>query len=670
MKLVSTSLLGPTSFNDVYKEISNQENDNSEEELFNDLTIPTLTGVARKIAWTEGTHMDDKQYTAYEVICCTFLLELIKDAGDPDSDIYSHLQDAISNKKNKDIEALIEELKIRGGHDHLIMFLTGAAGAGKSTATKIAWRFCFDFCRAVGTLWKDETFLFTAYTGAAAMAVGGLTICKAAYLLSKKHFTEEDRQMWRRVKILIIDEISFMCDRELNILNKRLQSLRHRNKPFGGFSVIFAGDFRQLEPNGAKNGDLIFSKQSSRLFENSVNVVMILDNEHRFQEDKDYGKLLKTMWDNDLPRKLRILLNTTRLVGNKLKLPKEFPKGHDVSYAAPYNKDRNAISAGNFRRHIIATHPPFKKNEPDGGNETPPKHTIVIKANMQSTRKSKRKIDNVLRHRIITTCGDSDVKHGHKHVDPALCLYSGAYLICTIGNECLREKIPRGNGTLCRLISVKLNQHASSRRYRNYYGRKVLTVKASNVEWIECEHVVKTDSMLQFEKQLHLLSLQLEATTNSKKKEQLQKQMISITEKLVLLSTTRRFKLHPKTNTVTVNVKPFHASKTKTKLRCRMTQLPVNLNDATTGHKLQGSSKDCIIITSWPKGGFFRNWEYTVLLRVRTMKGLYLLKLSDLEKSFKPTPELKSYLVRARRKQDAFLHKCISNMTQYYGTPP
>ena len=102
------------------------------------------------------------------------------------------------------------------------------------------------------------------------------------------------------------------------------------------------------------------------------------------------------MWDNDLPRKLRILLNTTRLVGNKLKLPKEFPKGHDVSYAAPYNKDRNTISAGNFRRHIIATHPPFKKNDPDGGNETPPKHTIVIEANMQSTRKSKRKIDNVL----------------------------------------------------------------------------------------------------------------------------------------------------------------------------------------------------------------------------------------------------------------------------------
>ena len=64
MKLVSTSLLGPTSFNDIYKDITNNENDNSEEELFNDIGVPTLTGVAQKIARTEGAHMDEKQYTA------------------------------------------------------------------------------------------------------------------------------------------------------------------------------------------------------------------------------------------------------------------------------------------------------------------------------------------------------------------------------------------------------------------------------------------------------------------------------------------------------------------------------------------------------------------------------------------------------------------------------
>ena len=158
---------------------------------------------------------------------------------------------------------------------------------------------------------------------------------------------------------------------------------------------------------------------------------------------------------------------------------------------------------------------------------------------MQSTRRSKRKIDNVLRTRIITTCGNSNVEQGHKHVDPALCLYSSAYLICTTGNECLREKIPRGNSNLCHLVSIKLNQHATTRRYRNYYGRKVRTVKANDIKWIECEHVVKTDSMLQLEKESHLLSLKVDTATNSKKKEQLQTRIQTNQEKLVALGTTR-----------------------------------------------------------------------------------------------------------------------------------
>ncbi|KAL7451888.1 hypothetical protein ACHAWC_005630, partial [Mediolabrus comicus] len=55
------------------------------------------------------------------------------------------------------------------------MFLTGFAGAGKSTCVTIAERFCFEFCRAVSIPWNDDTFLFTATTGAAASLFGGTT---------------------------------------------------------------------------------------------------------------------------------------------------------------------------------------------------------------------------------------------------------------------------------------------------------------------------------------------------------------------------------------------------------------------------------------------------------------------------------------------------------------
>ena len=75
-----------------------------------------------------------------------------------------------------------------------------------------------------------------------------------------------------------------------------------------------------------------------------------------------------------------------------------------------------------------------------------------------------------------------------------------------------------------------------------------------------------------------------------------------------------------------------------------MKQIPATSNDATAGHKLQGMSKDAIVVTSWPTGGLaamFKNWEYVVLSCVRTLSGLYLVEPIDMDKSFKPSSELK-----------------------------
>jgi hypothetical protein len=82
-----------------------------------------------------------------------------------------------------------------------------------------------------------------------------------------------------------------------------------------------------------------------------------------------------------------------------------------------------------------------------------------------------------------------------------------------------------------------------------------------------------------------------------------------------------------------------------------MKQIPANSNDATTGCKLQGMSKDVIVVTSWPTGGLaaiFKNWEYVILSRKRTLSGLYLVKPIDMEKLFKPSSELKKYIEVAR----------------------
>jgi hypothetical protein len=40
---------------------------------------------------------------------------------------------------------------------------------------------------------------------------------------------------------------------------------------------------------------------------------------------------------------------------------------------------------------------------------------------------------------------------------------------------------------------------------KKYYGRKVWTVNASDVEWVECEHINKTGTIIQLEAQIYQL---------------------------------------------------------------------------------------------------------------------------------------------------------------------
>ena len=356
--------------------------------------------------------------------------------------------------------------------------------------------------------------------------------------MKKGALTEEEKKQWEEVRMLIIDEISFMCDDQLKKLDQRLKEMRDRTKPFGGISVIFAGDFRQLEPSATSENNLLFSRLSSNLWNNSIKVIIILNNEHRYKDDPEYGRIMKRMWNNNLSKKDRKLFNTRVVGNNNLKLPSTFEG--DACYVCPSNQEHNAISAGNFEMHILDTHPPFDSLE------APPEHTIVIEADIRST-KSKQKnvtIDNVLRHRIITTCGDDNVKYGNKHVDPALCLYIGAYLICIVGNEFLKEKVPRGNGTLCRLVSMKIRDNATSHTHKKYYGKKVATVCAKDVEWIECKHVIKTEAMVRLERVINDLTQKIPSATKRMTKK-LQKKIKSIEERLRCMCKIRRFKLEP-----------------------------------------------------------------------------------------------------------------------------
>ena len=117
----------------------------------------------------------------------------------------------------------------------------------------------------------------------------------------------------------------------------------------------------------------------------------------------------------------------------------------------------------------------------------------------------------------------------------------------------------------------------------------------------------------------------------------------------------RRFKLKPQTHSCTVNVSPNDHANTTRKMKCTVTQLPVNSSDAITGHKLQGLTKDNIIVYSWNKS---TNWIYVVLARIRALSGLFLvqrLKLSDIKPACR---DYLSFLHRMRVLEQKELDRC------------
>lgn len=85
----------------------------------------------------------------------------------------------------------------------------------------------------------------------------------------------------------------------------------------------------------------------------------------------------------------------------------------------------------------------------------------------------------------------------------------------------------------------------------------------------------------------------------------------------LVLALARCFKLSPTKTTAVVKVSLCDdVDELLTTIKgVNATQIPINCNDATTGHKLQGMSKDKLIVVNW---SYAANWIYVVLSRVCT----------------------------------------------------
>ena len=79
--------------------------------------IPTLPQIARKVARHKKTQLDEKQYIAYEMIACTFLLGLVNDGRDKNTKLGAYLQQSMEIAYTADANDIIAKLKARGGRD-------------------------------------------------------------------------------------------------------------------------------------------------------------------------------------------------------------------------------------------------------------------------------------------------------------------------------------------------------------------------------------------------------------------------------------------------------------------------------------------------------------------------------------------------------------------------
>ena len=121
------------------------------------------------------------------------------------------------------------------------LFITGKAGTGKSTLLQLFRN----------TTRKNVVVL--APTGVAALNVRGQTI-HSFFGFPPKLFTRKDihkrkdRRLYRKMDVLIIDEISMVRADLIDHMDYFLRINRENPAPFGGVQVVFFGDLYQLPP--------------------------------------------------------------------------------------------------------------------------------------------------------------------------------------------------------------------------------------------------------------------------------------------------------------------------------------------------------------------------------------------------------------------------------------
>ena len=252
------------------------------------------------------------------------------------------------------------------------VFLTGEPGSGKTHMVNqyVRWLRGHGIEPAI-----------TASTGIAATHIGGMTIHSWSGIGVKKNLSSYDldaiasnERVAKRVgrtSILIIDEVSMLSADTLSMADVVCREVRRNGAPFGGLQVILVGDFFQLPPVMARDGNgagrLGFGEAEagaapapfsfrSRAWEALRPLVCYLSEQHR-QEDAVFLNLLSAVRSGETDEKINAALAARRIKEGEAPgdLPRLYSHNADVDRA---NEERLLAIPGSARRFRMTSRGP------------------------------------------------------------------------------------------------------------------------------------------------------------------------------------------------------------------------------------------------------------------------------------------------------------------------
>jgi hypothetical protein len=325
-----------------------------------------------------------------------------------------------------------------------------------------------------------------------------------------------------------------------------------------------------------------------------INCFIELCGNHRFGTDPWYGEVCERFrngepTDNDFDYVNERVFNVELPDGNWSNPggPTIINVPSNTAYVTPTNQDRCAINDNIFAKHL-------EESQSKDVNVSPPKHTIIVRSDKVSYRVKREYTPLAMsaKSKLWTHCPDYKVvedmgEDSKKYRDTCLKLHSNAPVMLTNNTDVENQQ---ANGTVGHLQTVKLKPEFGEDDIDivNVDGYYVRAVYASKVACLVCKH---ENSNRTFE---------VEATdTNCVAEYPMELLPGQVTWQHIDLK---------------VNV------------------FPVLVNHATTGHKLQGKTKENLIVSSWQ---YSVNWPYVALSRVRTHKGLFLWEPLNHMKDYK-----------------------------------